>query len=182
MPLDARDKVLRQRLKDDFEFYAEHCLTIRTKEGRVEGLALNDAQRHLHAALERQLDERGRVRALVLKGRQQGCSTYVEARYFWKVTHRKGVSAYILTHVEDATSHLFGITKRFYTHCPAPLKPSRKASNAKELIFDRLESGFRVGTAGARGAGRGETGTSSSKRRLATAPRSRRRIERLRFV
>lgn len=157
MPLDPRDKALRQRLKDDFLFYAERCLSIRTKEGRIERLKLNDAQRHLHAALECQRDETGRVRALVLKGRQQGCSTYVEARYFWKVTHRKGVSAYILTHLEDATTHLFGITKRFYAYCPAPLRPSRKSSNAKELIFDRLDSGYRVGTAGGRGAGRGET-------------------------
>jgi hypothetical protein len=157
MPLEPREKALRQRLKDEFPFYAEHCLSIRTKEGRIARLKLNDAQRHLHAALERQRTETGRVRALVLKGRQQGCSTYVEARFFWQVSHRKGVSAYILTHLEDATNHLFGITKRFFAYCPPPMRPSHKASNAKELIFDRLDSGFRVGTAGGRGAGRGET-------------------------
>lgn len=70
------ERRLRLRLRDDLPFYAERCLHIRTKTGRVEPLVLNAAQRFIHERLEAQRAETGRVRALILKGRQQGCSTY----------------------------------------------------------------------------------------------------------
>src|SRR6202000_1399634 len=52
---------------------------------------------------------------------------------------------------------LFGMAKRFYEHCPEVVRPSLEASNAKELIFDKLESGYKVGTAGSKGVGRSDT-------------------------
>lgn len=155
--MDDRERRIRQRLKDDFTHYAPRCLRIRTKTGSVESFTLNEAQRYIHDRLERQLAETGKVRALILKGRQQGASTYVEGRFYWKVSHRKGVQAYILTHVDDATANLFGMAKRYHEHCPEMVKPSTRASNAKELIFDRLDSGYKVGTAGSKGAGRSAT-------------------------
>lgn len=79
---------LRQRLKDDFEFYAPRCLRIRTKEGAVKPFHLNQAQRYIHERLEQQKRELGYIRAIILKGRQQGCSTYVEGRFVWRTTHR----------------------------------------------------------------------------------------------
>lgn len=155
--MDAREKAARQRLKDDFEHYAPRCLKIRTKEGKVQPFALNEAQRFIHQRLEEQRRLTGKVRALILKGRQQGASTYVEGRFYWKVTHRKGVRAFILTHLDEATNNLFDMTKRYHEHCPALVQPSTKASNAKELIFDRLDSGYKVATAGSKGAGRSST-------------------------
>jgi len=146
-----------RRLRDDFGYYASHCLKIRTKAGAVERFRLNDAQRYLHDRLEEQKARTGKVRALVLKGRQQGCSTYTEGRFFHLVTHRRGVKAFILTHLDDATNNLFGMAKRFYENCPGFVRPSLRASNAKELIFDQLDSGYKVGTAGSKGTGRGET-------------------------
>ncbi len=155
--MSKRERAIRQRLKSDFAHYAAHCLKIRTKEGAVEPFRLNAAQRHIQAELDRQLAETGRVRALILKGRQQGCSTYVEGRFFWRVTHRRGTRAFILTHLDEATMTLFEMAKRFYEHCPPPVRPRLKASNARELVFDRLDSGYRIGTAGSRGAGRSQT-------------------------
>lgn len=155
--MTPREREIRLRLRDDLEYYAPRCLNIRTKGGKVQPLTLNAAQTYLHRQLETQRAQTGRVRALVLKGRQQGCSTYAEARYFHKVTHRRGTKAFILTHLDDASNNLFGMAKRFYEHCPDVVRPSLKASNAKELIFDRLDSGYKVGTAGSKGTGRGET-------------------------
>ncbi|MFI5022105.1 MAG: hypothetical protein ACHQRJ_10700 [Alphaproteobacteria bacterium] len=155
--LSERERAIRQRLKADFAHYASHCLKIRTKAGAVEPFVLNAAQRHIDSELARQLAESGRVRALILKGRQQGCSTYVEGRYFWRVTHNRGTRAFILTHLDEATMNLFEMAKRFYAHCPALVRPRLKASNARELVFDRLDSGYRIGTAGSRGAGRSQT-------------------------
>lgn len=155
--LTDRERAIRQRLKDDFIHYADRCLRIRTKLGSVEPFILNKAQLYLHQRLEEQLQNTGKVRAIILKGRQQGCSTYVGGRYYWKVTHRKGVRAFILTHEEEATNNLFDMTKRYHEHNNVLVKPSTSASNAKELIFDRLDSGYKLGTAGNKATGRSQT-------------------------
>jgi hypothetical protein len=155
--MDQREKDLRRRLRDDLVYYAPRCLFIRTKNGSVSPFHLNEAQLYLHGLLEDQKRRTSKVRALVLKGRQQGCSTYVEARFFWRTTNGRGLKAFILTHLDDATNNLFGMAKRFYDHCPALVRPERTASNAKEIIFNRLDSGYKVGTAGSKGTGRGDT-------------------------
>lgn len=146
-----------QRLKDDFPHYAEKCLKIRTKEGSVLPFKLNRAQLYIHRRLQEQLGETGRIRALVLKGRQQGCSTYVEGRYYWRVSLRKGVQAYILTHEQAATDNLFGMAQRYHENAFPLVKPETGAANAKELKFSKLDSGYKVGTAGTKGAGRSST-------------------------
>lgn len=155
--MDASERNIRRRLRDDFGHYASKALLIRTKAGLVVPFVMNEAQRYLHERIEQQLADTGRIRALVLKGRQQGCSTYTEGRFFWKVTHRKGVQAFILTHLDEATQNLFGMAKRYLENVPALVRPSTAAINGKEIYFDRLDSGYKVGTAGSKGTGRGAT-------------------------
>src|SRR6185369_8828690 len=96
--MTPEDKAIKQRLKDDFIHYASKCLKIRTKSGSVEPFSLNKAQLHIHAELQRQKGETGKVRALVLKGRQQGVSTLIGGRFYHNVTHHFGTQAFILTH------------------------------------------------------------------------------------
>lgn len=155
--MEFDERAARQRFKNDFLHYAEKCLCIRTKSGALASLKLNRAQKMLHRRLERQLKTTGKIRALILKGRQQGCSTYTQARFYWKVTHRKGVRAFILTHLDEATRNLHQIVKRFHAHCPGVLRPETSHSNAREFLFGRLESGYRVGTAKSDGTGRSDT-------------------------
>ena len=38
----------------------------------------------------------------------------------------------------------------YHEHCPVFVRPSTGAANAKELRFDKLDSGYKVGTAGSR--------------------------------
>lgn len=147
----------RGRLKSDFEYYAGNCLKIRTKSGSVVSLKLNTAQQYIHKCVEGQRSLTGRVRAIILKGRQQGCSTYVEGRFYWRVTHTRGVRAFILTHEEDASNNLFELANRYHENCPKEVKPSTSAANAKELHFDKLDSGYKVGTAGNKAVGRSST-------------------------
>lgn len=155
--MDEREKRIRRRLRDDFGHYAGKCLKIRTKGGKVAPLVLNQAQSYIHSRLEEQRAETGKVRALILKGRQQGASTYVEGRFYHQTTHRRGVRAFILTHTDDATKNLFDMVERYHENCPALVKPRTSKDNARELIFDRLDSGYRVSTAGSKGAGRSAT-------------------------
>lgn len=157
LSLNEADIAARQRAKDDLVFYAERCLKIRPKVGDIESFVFNRAQRYIHQRLEDQLQRAGKVRALILKGRQQGCSTYVGARFYHKVTHNRGIRVFILTHHDTATQNLFEMVDRFHTHCPAPLRPVTGAANANELSFDKLDSGYKVGTAGTKSAGRSST-------------------------
>lgn len=145
------------RFRTDFELYADRALKIRTKSGAIQRLQLNRSQRYIHAELERQLRETGKVRALVLKGRQQGCSTLVEARFFWRTVWSQGARTFILTHEDAATSNLFEMARRFYDHLPVELKPAVDTQNAKELAFSALDSGYKVGTAGNKTVGRSST-------------------------
>jgi len=147
----------RQRLKDDFEFYARNCLSIRTKHEGLQPFILNQAQKYIHSKLEKQIKEKGRVRAILLKGRQQGASTYTEGRFIWRTTHNHGVRAFILTHDGESTNALFEMTERYYKNLPSFVRPSLGAANAKELQFDKLDSGYKIGTAGNRAVGRGQT-------------------------
>lgn len=155
--IDAREKAIRQRLKNDFPHYASKCLRIRTKIGKASPLELNRGQLYVHERLEEQRARTGKVRALILKARQLGVSTFVGGRFYHRVTHSEGVRAFILTHEQDATDNLFDMTARFHGRCPELVKPATGASNAKELSFDRLDSGYKVGTAGSKGVGRSQT-------------------------
>ena len=140
-----------------FPAFAARNLQIRTKAGAIAPFRLNRVQRALHARLEAQRAATGRVRALVLKARQPGVSTYVEGRFYWQVIRRRGVRAFILTHQREATDVIFEMAARFHAHNPDKNKPHVGASNAKELFFDEIDSGFRVGTAGSKAVGRGQT-------------------------
>src|SRR5215831_16898363 len=87
--------------------FAPAFLTIKNKAGRPIPFQLNQAQVFAHNRLEAQLKQLGRVRALVLKGRQQGLSTLIQARFFHKVITVRGQKAFILTHEAEATKNLF---------------------------------------------------------------------------
>ena len=145
------------RLGADLAAYAAECLTIRSKTGELVPLAFNRAQQHIHDALERQRRATGKVRALILKGRQQGCSTYVGGRFYHRVTHTRGVRVFILTHEDAATQNLFEMVERFHAHCPADQRPSTGAANARALDFEALDGGYKIGTAGTKGVGRSST-------------------------
>ena len=154
---EAESLRILRGFRDEFPRFAATCLKISIKKGGLVPLNLNEVQREVHARLEQQLQETGRVRALILKCRQPGVSTLVEGRFYWKVTQLEGVTAFILTHDQAATDNLFSITSRFHAHCPDVVKVSTSKANAKELFFDGLESSFKVGTAGTKGVGRSQT-------------------------
>ena len=155
--MDELERRIRRRLRDDYPHYSKKCLKIRTKDGSIEPFQLNKVQEYLHGRVEQQRRETGKVRAVILKGRQQGISTYIEGRYYHAVTHNFGMRAFILTHDIDATNNLFEMARRYHDNCPDVVRPTVEKSNAKELIFSGLDSGYKLGTAGNKGVGRSST-------------------------
>jgi len=148
-----REQALR-RVRDSLLVHISHCAKIKDKAGKVIPFRLNRAQRYVHERLEQQKAETGMVRALVLKGRQQGISTYIGERYYHQVT-TQSKSAFIVAHEDKATTNLFEMVKRYQDH--NPLAPSTKNSNAKELIFGVIDAGYKLATAGTDGVGRSNT-------------------------
>jgi len=145
------------KLRGDLEYFAAHTLKLRPKAGPLEHFKFNFAQLKLHQIAEEQRQKTGRVRLIVLKARQMGVSTYVAAHLFQRTISSPGLRTFILGHTRQASSNLFQIVKRFYDHAPEDLKPSVGASNAEELIFDKLDSGYLVSVAHIEGTGRSAT-------------------------
>lgn len=142
------------KLRESLPFFAPECLKIRTKDEKIVPLILNVAQIVLHDKLEAQKREKGWIRALILKGRQQGISTYVDARFYHRASMRLGVNVYILSHEQTSADTLFGIVDRYQRN--NPIAPHAGVSNVKELVFDGLESSYAVATAGTKAGGRGK--------------------------
>jgi hypothetical protein len=146
------------RLDSEFEFFAEHAaLKVKDKRGELVAFRPNLAQRYAHDKLEEQLRTRGWVRALILKGRQQGLSTYIQARFFWKVVRRAGLSAFILSHEGSTTDKLFAMVRRFYDNMRAAFRPALGKDNPRAMTFPGLGSDYAAGTAGNEQVGRGGT-------------------------
>ena len=151
------DAMLRRlkRLRSNLPLYAAEVLKIQAKSGAVVPFVFNRAQRYLHERFEAQKARTGKVRALIGKGRQTGGSTYVGGRFYWRTSMRAGVKTFILCHEQEASDTLFDMVSTF--HANNPIRPSTGAANAKELVFDKLRSGYSVGTAGSKAVGRSST-------------------------
>lgn len=150
---DERERAL-VRVREDLRVHAAHCAKIKDKGAKLVPFLFNRAQNHVHALLEKQKAETGKVRALILKGRQQGISTYIGERFYHQVSTR-GKSAFIVAHEDKATTNLYEMVKRYQDN--NPLAPSTRASNAKELIFSALDCGYKLATAGTKDVGRSNT-------------------------
>ena len=125
------------------------------KDGARRPLIFNRAQRFIHARIEEQKRLTGKVRAIILKGRQQGASTYIGARFYCISSINFGRTAFIVAHEQKATDNLFKMVKRFHEH--NPLAPETSATNAKELVFNVLDGGYKLATAGSKDVGRSNT-------------------------
>ena len=143
------------RFAADFPFFARHCLKVKTKTNAIIPFVLNVAQQYIHARIEEQRARTGRVRAIILKARQEGASTYIEGRYYWRVVVGSGIEAVIIAHEQLASDNLYAMARRYHEHMPDQLKRPLERSNAKELrIGDCL---YRVLTAGTQSVGRSLT-------------------------
>lgn len=142
-------------------------LMIRAKDGKVIPFRMNEPQKRLYQVIREQWKLGKPVRIIILKARQMGFSTLVEAIIFWLTATAFHVDSMIVAHKDEATRNLFLMSKRFYDYLPDKVKPMQRASNAQELVFDTparyrgtgkgLGSRIRCATAGGSGIGRSYT-------------------------
>lgn len=155
-PVDETDGLL-DVLGGPLENYAAGLLKVQTKEAELLPFRFNKIQAYIDALLEKQLDETKRVRALILKGRKVGVSTYVAGRFFRREHALTDQNALIMAHKADSTTTLFNVAKRFYNNLPMQLRPMVGLSNRETMTFPALRNTYTVTTAGGTGSARSQT-------------------------
>lgn len=147
--------------------FIQGFLKIRDKEGTIIPFILNEPQLRLYGVIKELWRQGKPVRIIILKARQMGFSTLVEAVIFWLAVTAFNVECMIVAHTDEATKNLFRMSKRFLEHLPEKIRPMQQASNAQELVFAKpvrqkgkgggLNSRIRCATAGGEGIGRSYT-------------------------
>lgn len=146
-----------KRMATDFWYFARHALKIEGKEpGSIYDFDFNDAQKILHAAITLMLMEVGFVRIIIVKGRQQGISTYLQMRLFWLAYFRKSIKVNTIAHETLATATLFGKVTFAFDNLPPRLKVEPKTKNSEKLELPN-GSMFTSITAGSKESGRSQT-------------------------
>lgn len=132
-------------------------------------LTFNEPQRIVHEKLADQYKRLGKNRAIVLKARQEGVSTYTAARFFRRVHMYPNQEALVIADEKDRAQAIYSIYDRFANFLPPEVKPMvRYATKKTEMVFDNpddrarslqpgLGSRISVETANDTNAGRGET-------------------------
>ena len=154
----------RKLLKDyevNFEKFANDQIKIVTKDAKKGFVPFyfNDAQTKINNKLDEQLKKDKKVRALILKARQQGISTYCTARTAWRSYFTPNARSVIMAHDSATSDALFTMSKKLIDYMEEDFKPILIASNAKEIKFKHNSAGYRLYTAGSPEAGRGTTPT-----------------------
>ena len=143
------EKGLRPELRTmtDADF-AERYLKIQRKNGAIVPLKFNRIQRDLTANLT--------GRDLIVKPRQVGMSTSIQAVQFKRVAFGNARAA-TLAHDYGTTHKMRAMHRMFYDYLPDGIKPEREQNNASTISYTALHGQVTLTTAGNPDAGIGST-------------------------
>lgn len=144
------------------KLYIEKFIKIVNKDGELVSLRFNYAQNKLYDVIKKQTKENKPVRIIILKARQMGISTCVEAILNTNTMLNFNMKTGIITHQSSATANLFKMSKIMYQSLPNKIKPQVLKDNQNELVFNNtdntgLNSELKCMTAGSSGVGRSDT-------------------------
>lgn len=142
--------------------YIEEYVKIRDKNSKIISLEFNEPQLKYYNTIKELKKQNKPIRIIILKARQMGFSTATEGIFFKETVTKSNINTAIVAHKEDSTTNLFNMSKLMYNELPEAIKPDKKASNAKELVFNNkegtgLNSKIKCMTAGGEGVGRSDT-------------------------
>lgn len=150
------DLLKLQKLKNDLPYFASNFLQIKSKTKGKIYLNLNDAQLDFHRKIITRRKKSLPCKFVIVKARQLGLSTYIEARLFHRVLFEKSKNAFILGDKSETSDSIFAMAKRYYDNLPQCFQIPLINNSSRMLSFS-TDSLFRVGTAGADVIGRGTT-------------------------
>lgn len=163
-------EALRQRLTEDFPYWAERLAHIVTKTGELVPFNPKPGQLELERLLCEQRAAGNPQRALALKARQVGISTYSQSKLTHGSTLRARYDSLTVAHDRETGAKLYRMAETIYRNLPEDpfLKPKLGAYRRKrELHYEGdailtqgmpfPDSRYLVDTAGEFEAGRGGT-------------------------
>ena len=102
-----------KRYEGSFEDFAKEQIRILPKDASKGFIPLefNAAQKIVNDAIEKQLKETGKVRAIVLKARQMGLSTYSCGRVYWKSYLTPFNKSVVMAHDSATSDALFAMSR-----------------------------------------------------------------------
>lgn len=156
------NKELRVEIKKNPEYLIELEFIITDKDKHVVPFFLNEVQRdfleRLNQAKKDFEEERITDMAfLILKGRQQGFTSFITAYQLACSVLKKNFEGFTLADAASNAQTIFENKAKFpHRNLPAPLQPTEKFNNRKELRFTKLNSSWEVGVA-SKNVGRSRT-------------------------
>jgi hypothetical protein len=155
----------------DTRYFISNYYAIRTEERGFQGLyPFFDSQEMLHDEYRRLEREYGKVRALVLKARQMGSTTYNGAEFFHKTIFAEHINSLIVGQDEDQSQFIMGMYESALDFLPWWMRPRIKQKQTGKLInFDEKDEALRASRPGLKtwvyaenarkptGVGRGKT-------------------------
>ncbi len=123
--LELPGQTLEQRMRNDFEFWAEQCVKIRHKQtGQMVPFVLNGAQRKVLRVLESQRCTSRPIRAIVLKARQWGCSTLIAYYMAWlQLMHLESWHSAVCTHCMNSAIMIRSLYNDLILNYPEEFRP-----------------------------------------------------------
>lgn len=133
------------RCRHDFEFWCASALTIKPKkEFTYRPFILNRPQRRVLAQLEQQRLANKPIRLIILKARQWGCSTLIQAYMAWiQMCLRTNWNSLICSHTKDSAVNIRRLYTRMIENYPDHLWAFDPDSDQK-LTFKPFEGSANV--------------------------------------
>lgn len=160
----TRDSIA-ERLEYDTPLFARNCLFIVNKQRKLVPLTATAGQLALDAKLEEQRLAGKPQRAIALKARQVGVSTWVQGKFIHRASRRGNFDVTTLAHDLKTGNKLFRMGERMYENLPAEIRPGLGSTRrGREMHFVNPgskprwpDSTYLVDTANEAEAGRGGT-------------------------
>ena len=146
-PAQIQSEEVHEIGKNPFVLVEHGFLTIKTKSKGLIKLYPNNIQKRFIAKVKEIFFASKPVRIVVLKARQMGISTIIEAIIYAFVSRMQGVNACVVADDLDGANYIFEMQKLFQEKLDNHLKPRPRHSNEKKLAFSGLNSQIIIDTA-----------------------------------
>lgn len=163
----TREQLLKiAAIKKDFYKFAKMNLYIKDKFANIIPFIPNGPQMALIDYVLLCIIERRPIKVIILKARQMGFSTAVEAICYWWTSTNFNINSVIIGNDEKSSLNLYRMFRRYFDNTNILFKPSVRYNTKSDLTFEKFdESGKQIGlgsaikieTAKNKSAGRSDT-------------------------
>nr|DAV61421.1 MAG TPA: Terminase large subunit [Caudoviricetes sp.] len=153
-------------IKQDFYKFAKMNLYIKDKFANIVPFVPNEPQRALIDYVLLCIKEKRPVKVIILKARQMGFSTAVEALCYWWTSTNFNINSVIIGNDEKSSLNLYRMFRRYFDNTNILFKPSVRYNTKSDLTFERFDengkqiglgSAIKIETAKNKSAGRSDT-------------------------